>query len=157
MAFREHHGRVKSDDWEAPCNIQNDLDHMLTDIGLRVIELRGVVPRERRSIVAVIHESGSAVTIMTQAKHNGGIRLVVVMIFNLDFDATIRGKIRPLETVRRKWTFPARYKPFRVVDHPVRIDSHVIRDHIARQPQSCPGSTVAQVLVGRFSPKIFSN
>ena len=88
VAAGKDHRRVKADDGEAAGDVEDDLHDVLADIGFGVIELCGVIPGESCAVVAVIHEAGGIVAgEVAQAKDDGGIRLVVVVVFDFDFYA----------------------------------------------------------------------
>ena len=157
MPFRQHHGSIESNNREPPRHMQNHLDHVLAHISLRVIQLRRVVPRKRGPIIPVIHIPRSAVAIMPQPKHHRRIRLIVIMILKLDLDAAIGRQIRPLKTVSRERTLPPRNKPVRILNHPIRINPHMIRHHIAGQSQPRHGRAILQILVSLLAPQIFRN
>ena len=54
VAFGQHHRGVEADDGKQARNVQDGLNHMLTHLGLGVVELRGIVPCERGAVVAVV-------------------------------------------------------------------------------------------------------
>ena len=99
MALGEHHGGVEADDGEEPRDVQDGLDDVLADECLRVVELRGIVPRERSAIVAVIDVSRVAIGVAAQTEGDGGVGLVVVVVVDLDLDARVGRKVRPVEAV----------------------------------------------------------
>ena len=94
---------------------------------------------------------------MPNAKRHRRIRLVVVVILDLDLHPAVVRQVRPVERIHRKRAFPARNKPLRMLDHPVRIDAHMVRHHVARQPDPEPPRPVAQALVPRIAPQVLRN
>ncbi len=106
MPLRQHHRRVKPNDRKQSRHVQDGLDHLLAYERLRVIDLRRIVPRKRRPIVAVIHVPRRAVRMMPQPKHHRRIRLIVVVVLDLDLHPRVRRQIRPIEAVRRKRALP---------------------------------------------------
>ena len=157
MALGEDHGGVKADDGEAAGDVEDDLDDVLADALFGVVELGGVVPGEGGAVVAVVHEARGAVAVVADAEGDGGVGLVVVMVLDLDLDARIGGEVRPLELVGRERTFRAREEPFRMLDHPLGVDAHVVGDHVAGESQTGPGGALAQVVARRFAAQVFSN
>jgi hypothetical protein len=86
--------------------VENRLDDAFTNFGLQVVKLRGVVPRKTRAVVPVIDVAGVAAPAVHATKHDGGIGLVVVVVFYLDLNAAIVGEIGPVEAIRRIRTVP---------------------------------------------------
>ncbi len=94
VALGEHHGGVEADDGEEARDVQDGLDDVLADVGLGVVELRGVVPGEGGAVVAVVDVAGLAGGVVAQAEGDGGVGLVVVVVVDLDLDAASRWRGR---------------------------------------------------------------
>ena len=89
MLLRQSHGGIKADHGRQTSDIENLLDHCLANLEVQVIQLRSVVPRIAGPIVAVIDIPRLAAPAIATAEDNCGISFVVVMIFDLDLDASI--------------------------------------------------------------------
>ncbi len=155
VAFGQHHRGVEADDGKQSRHVQDGLNHMLAHLGLRVVELRRVVPRERGAVVAVVDVAGLAVRVVAQAEGNSGVGLVVVAVVDLDLHPAVRGEIRPVEAVCRKRALPAMQKPVWMLNHPRRVDAHMIRHHVAGQPQPKVRRAVLQVVVCLPAAQVF--
>ena len=155
VAFSQHHRGIEADDRKQSRDVQDGLDHMLTHLGLGVVELRGVVPRKRSAIVAVVDVAGRSIRMVSQAKGDGGVRLVVVAVVDLDLDAAVGRQVRPVEAVCRERALPAMKKPVWMLNHPRRVDAHVIRHHIAGQAQAEVCSAVLQVVIRLPAAQVF--
>ena len=154
MALRQRHRGVEANDGKQARHMQNGLDHLLPHICLRVVQLRRIVPGKGRSIVAVIHKARLAIVLLAQPEHHGSVRLVEIVILNLDLDARVTRKIRPFKTVRGKRALRPRDKPVRMLNHPRRIDPHVVRHHVAGQPNARLRRAIAKRLIRHRSAKI---
>jgi hypothetical protein len=60
VALGERHGGVEADDREEARDVEDGLNDMLTDRGVEVVELGGVVPGKAGAIVAVLDVAGFA-------------------------------------------------------------------------------------------------
>ena len=80
--------------------------------------------------------------------------MLEIVIFNLDFDASVRRKVRPIKAVGRVGFVITRDEPFRMLDDPRRVDAHVVRHHVACQAHAVAVRTVAQIDIGRFAAEI---
>ncbi len=87
MALGQHHGGVKTDDGEHARYVQDGLHHLLAHVGLRVVQLRGVVPGKGRAVVAVIDVTCLARAVVADAKCYRGVGLIVIVIIDLDLGA----------------------------------------------------------------------
>ena len=123
----------------------------------RVVELRRIVPGKTGAVVAVIHIARRAVVMVAQPEDNGCIGLVVVVVFNLDLDAAVGGKIRPVEAVGRERALPAIEKPVGMVDHPVGVDAHVVRNHVAGHANAEMRRASLQAVEGFVSAQVAGN
>ncbi len=94
VAACERHGRVEADDREAPGHREDRLDDRLAHLGIEVVELRGVVPRERRAVVAVVDEALLAAPAVLPLEHDGGVGAVEVVVLEVDADALVVRQVR---------------------------------------------------------------
>ena len=101
VALGQRHGGVKADDRKQARHVQDGLDDLLAHRGIQVVELRGVVPRKAGAVVAVVDVAGLAGGLVAALKDDGGVGLLEVVVFNLDFDAAVAGEIGTIEAVRR--------------------------------------------------------
>ncbi len=154
VALGQGHGGVETDDGKQPRHVQDGLDHLLAHGGVQVVELRGVVPRKAGAVVAVIDVARLAAGLVAAAEDHGGVGLRVVVVFDLDFHAAVGGEIRAFEAVGGIGRFPARDEPLRMLDHPGRIDAHVVGHHVAGQADAVMVGAVAQIDVGRFAAEV---
>jgi len=157
MPLRERHSGVKTNHGEHARHMQNGLDQMLAHRRIQIIELRRVIPRKAGAVIAVIdvaHLAGGAVA---AAKDHGRIGLVIIVALNLNLDAAIGRKIRPVKGIIRIRRVPARQKPLRMFDHPGRINAHVIGHHVAGQPDAALRRAVAQLVISRLAAQVVGN
>jgi hypothetical protein len=154
MPLGQRHGRVEANHRKQPRDVENGLNHLLAHRGIQVVELRGVVPRKAGAVVAVIDEARFSAGAVAAAKDHGRIGLLVVVVFDLDLHARIAGEIGAFKAVRRIGRILPRDEPLRMLDHPRRIDAHVIGHHVARKPDSMPISAIAQVVICTLAAQI---
>ena len=153
----QRHRRVKADHRKEARHVQDGLDHLLADGWIQVVELRRVVPGKAGAVVAVINVASLAALQVAAAEDHRGVRLIIIMVLDLDLHARVTREIGAVETVDRVGRLRARDKPVRVLDHPRRIDAHVVGNHVAGQPNAVPVSAVAQIRVSRFAAQVFGN
>ena len=134
VPLREDHRRVESDDRELPGDVQDRLDDRLASVCPQVVELGRVVPREARPVVAVVGETVLVGPAIEPPEDDRGVRRVVVVVIEKDADALVRRQVRATEGVRRIRRFGQRDESLRMLDDPARIDPHVVRHHVRRQP-----------------------
>ena len=130
---KDHRG-VEADDRELPRDVEDRLDDCLADVGPEVVELGRVVPREARPVVAVVDETVLVGPAIEPPEDDRGVRRVVVVVIEKDADALVRRQVRATEGVRRIRRFGQRDESLRMLDDPARIDPHVVRHHVRRQP-----------------------
>ncbi len=157
VAFGQHHGRVKADDGEHARDMQDGLHDLLAHIGLRIVELRGVVPGKGRTVVAMVDITCLARAVIADAKRDGCVGLVVVVIVDLDLGARVGTEVGTVEAIRRIRALPAHHEPVRMLDDPGRIDAHVVGHHIARQPQAIASGPVAKILICRIAAEVLGD
>ena len=85
----EGHGGIETNDGKEPSYLENGLDHLLADRRAQVVQLGGVVPGKAGAVVTVINVLDMSGGVVAAAKDHGGVGLLVVVIFNLDFDAVV--------------------------------------------------------------------
>ncbi len=140
MPAGEDHRRVEAQDRRAAGDVQHRLDDRLPNHRVQVVELGGVVPRVRRAVIAVIDEALLAARAVPAAEHDCRVRVVPVVILEIDLDARIRRQVGPVEGVRRVRRLGDGQEPLGVLDHPARVDAHVVRDHVGREADAAgPG------------------
>ena len=154
MPPRQRHRRVEADNRKQPGHLQNGLDHLLPHRRAQVVQLRGVVPREARAVVAVVDVVHMPAPVVAPAKDHGRVRLLVVVVLDLDLHASIVRQIGPLEPVGRIRRVRPRQKPLRMLDHPGRVDAHMVRHHVARQPDPPRRRPVPQVHIGGLATQV---
>ena len=154
VSLGEDHRRVEADDRELAGDVEDRLDDRLADVGPQVVELGGVVPREARAVVAVVDEPLVAGRAVHPLEHDRRVRPVPVMVLEEDRDPVVPGQVRATERVGRIRRRPELEEPVRVLDDPAGVDAHVVRDHVAGEPDAtiprpCPevrrGSGPAEV------------
>ena len=74
MSLGEDHRSVEADDREAPGDLEDLADDRLAHVGTEIVELRGVVPREARAVVAVIDVARLAGRAVDAPERDRGIR-----------------------------------------------------------------------------------
>ena len=115
----QHHRRIKSNNREIPSNVQNFPNNLLAGFRIEKVNLSGVVPRQPRTIVPVINVSGIAGMVINPFKHHCAIRFGIVMIFQVNPDTGITGKVFPVKIIARKRTFASLHKKIRPLHHPL--------------------------------------
>ncbi len=150
----EDHRGVEPDDRESAGDREDRLDDLFADRRVQEVELRGVVPREARAVVAVIDVPLVAARTIESLEHDGRVAVVPVVVLEDDPDAGIRGEVRAAERVGRIRRLGQRQEPFRVLDHPARVDAHVVGDHVARQTDAAGPGAVAERGIGALTAKV---
>jgi hypothetical protein len=150
----EHHGRVEADDRRAPGDVDDRADDLLAHLGLEEVELGGVVPRKRRAIVAVVDVARVAGPAVEALEDDRGVAVVPVVVLEEDPDALIGREVRAVERVARVRCLGQRQEPVRMVDHPARVDAHVVRDHVAGHPDATLPGPGLERLVGTLPAEV---
>ncbi len=101
MPLGERHGGVEADDREASGDGEDGLDDGLAHLGLDVVELRGVVPRHRCAVVAVVDEALLAAPAIASLERHRGVAVVEVVILDVDPDALVVRQVGPVVRVVR--------------------------------------------------------
>src|SRR5690348_5180398 len=89
MPFGQRHGSVEANDREEARYVKDGLDYLLSNRGIQVVELRGVVPGEAGAVVAVIDVARLSGPLVAAAKDDGGVGLLEIVVFDFDFDAGV--------------------------------------------------------------------
>ncbi|MEY4070828.1 MAG: hypothetical protein RL721_1442 [Candidatus Eisenbacteria bacterium] len=146
VALRERHGGVEADDGEAPRDREDGLHDRFARGRVEVVELRGVVPRDAGAVVAVVDVARVAGVTVHASEHDGRVAAIPVVVLDAHRDALVVGQLGAVERVRRVRTVPALQEPVGVLDHPARVDPHVVGHHVARQPDAALPGALAQVV-----------
>ena len=154
MPLGQGHGGVEADDRKQARHVQDGLDDLLAHRGIQVVELGGVVPGKAGAVVAVVDVAGLAGLAVAALEDDGGIGLLVVVVFDLDLDARVVGEIGTVEAVGGIGRVAARDEPVGMLDDPGRVDAHVVGHHVAGQADAAPVGAVAQVDVGGFAAQV---
>ena len=157
MALGQRHRGVETNDGKQPRHMQNGLDHLFADGGVQVVELRRVIPGKAGAVVAVIDVARLAGPLVAAAEDHGRVGLLVVVISILISTRPSLREVRPFKAVGGIGRIRAGHEPLRMLDHPWRIDAHVVRHHVAGQPDARAEGAVAQIDVGRFAAQIVGN
>ena len=148
VALRERHRRVEADDREHARDVEDGFDDRVADLGLRVIELRGVVPRHAGAVVAVVDEAVLTGLAVVAAEHDGGVGLVPVALLDEHADARILGEIRPAELVAGEGRLRGLDEPVGVVHDPLGVDADMIGHHVGGEAEATLPGALFEVLVG---------
>src|SRR5215510_5205332 len=89
MFLSKCHCRVEADDWEVARDVQNSLNDSFAYLCFQVIQLSGIIPRKRCTIIAMINITDIAAKMIAALKDDGSIGLIVVMIFEIDTHTNI--------------------------------------------------------------------
>ena len=144
VALGQSHGGVEANHRKQPRHVQNGLDHLLAHRRIQVVELRRVVPGKAGAVVAVIDVARFAAGLVAAAEDHRGVGLLEVVVLDLDLDAPVVREIGPVEAVGRIGRIRARDEPLRMLDHPGRVDAHVVGHHVAGQAHAVMVGAVAQ-------------
>ena len=145
----EDHRGVEPDDREAAGDVEDRLDHRLADVGLQEVELGRVVPREARPVVAVVEVARLAGPAVDAARRRPPHRCRPSSGPRSGSRRAGRRRGRGRRTVGRVGRLGELDEPLRMLDHPPRVDPHVVRDHVAGQPDPVPPGPVAELGSGR--------
>ena len=150
----EDHRGIEADDREAPRDVEDDPDDLLADGRIEEVELRRVVPREARPVVAVIDVALVAGLAVEPLEDDRRVAVVPVVVLEDDPDPRVRRQVGAGVRVGRVGRLRQRQEPLRVFDDPARIDAHVVGHHVARQPDAAPPGPVAQDRVGGLAAEV---
>ena len=95
VALGEDHRSVETDHREAPRDVDDGADDLLPDLRVQEVELRGVVPRKARAVVAVVDEAFLARRPVEPLEHDRGIAVVPVVVLDDDSRRGIRCEVGP--------------------------------------------------------------
>ena len=149
VALGKDHRGVESDHRETAGDLEDRLDDRLADVGLEVVQLSRVVPGKARAVVAVVDVADVARRRVAALEDDRGVGVVPVVVFEADLHALVVGQVLARVRVGGERRLGDPDEPIRIVDHPVRIDPHVVGDHVRREPDPARGRPVAQVRVSR--------
>src|SRR6185369_3724874 len=127
----ERHCGVEANDGKHSGDVKNGLDYGFANFGVEIVQLGGVVPGKTGAVVAVIDVAGFARPAIDTTENYGGVGLVVVVVFNLDFDAAVAGEIGTFKAVRRVWRMRQGQEPVGMLNYPAGVDAHVVGNHVA--------------------------
>jgi len=145
--FGQGHGCIEADDREFSGDIKNGLDDRFAYLRIQIVQLSRIVPGHAGSVVAMIDETGSTGVVVVMFEYHSCISAGVVMIFQVDANARTFGEIRSIELISREGRLICLDEPIRVVIDPVRVDCHVIRDHIAGEPDPSSSTSLGKVVI----------
>ena len=75
-------------------------------------------------------------------EHDRRVRAIPVVVLQEDRDAVVPRQVRPVERIGRERGRAELEEPVGMLDDPARVDAHVVRDHVARQPDTAiPGAS----------------
>ncbi len=120
VALGEDHRRVEPDDREPSRDRQDRPDDLLADLRLEEVQLRGVVPREARPVVAVIDVARLPGAPVDPLEDHRRVAVVPVVVLEHDLGAVVGREIRTAERVDRIGRLREREEPFRVLQDPAR-------------------------------------
>ena len=118
------------------------------------VELGRVVPREARAVVAVVDVALVAARPIDPLEDDRRVAVVPVVVLEDDAHPRVGREVRPFEGVDGVGRLGQRQEPLGMVDDPVRVDAHVVGDHVARQPDAVRPGPVAQVRVGGLATEV---
>jgi hypothetical protein len=74
--------------------------------------------------------------VVAQAEDDGGVGLVVVVVFDLDLDAAVGGEVGAVEAVGREGALPAERNQSGCSMTQGGVDAHVVGHHVAGEAQA---------------------
>ena len=135
-------------------DVQNGLHYCFPDFRVEVIQLSGVIPWHRGTVIAVIDIAGVTGAVVDALEDYSCVLLGEVMVFDADADVRVRRKVAAVETISRVWAIIQGKETVRMVEHPIGINSHMIWDHIRCHADAVLPGTVFQVLEGIFTTQV---
>ena len=154
VLLRQRHGGIEADDRETTRHSQDRLDHGLARRGVQVVELRGVVPREARAVVAVVEVARVPGRAIDAPKDHRGVAAIPVVVLDAHRDAVVVRQFRALERVRGVGTVGALQEPLGVLQHPTGVDAHMVRHHVAREPDTTAAGAFAEPVPGVLAAQL---
>ena len=74
MTFcQDHLPSIEANNREAPRDVKDDLNYTLANLGVGIVELRSVVPCERRSVISVIQIPSCAIVVVPETEDDSGV------------------------------------------------------------------------------------
>ncbi len=144
VLLRQRHRRIEADDREVHRDVLDLLIHHLPGLRVEEIELGGVVPGHRCSIVAVEDIVGLTGIEVSSLERDRCVAAVVVVVFQLDLNVGIGGEIRSVERVGGEGRMSLPDEEVGVAHHPVAVDARVVGDHVAGKADSILGTGMAK-------------
>ncbi len=138
VPLHERHGGVEPDHLEAPGDLHDRLDDRRSHLWLEVVELRGVVPRHRGPVVAVIRVAHAPRGALPALEDDRGVAAVVVPVLDPHLDAAAGREVGAGERVAGEGRGVERKEPLGVLGDPAGVEPGVVRHHVAGQAQPVP-------------------
>ncbi len=130
VLFSERHGRVETDNRRQARYVQDGLNHRFARFGVQVVDLRGVVPRHRGAVVAVIDITFVAGVTVLALKDDSRVRRVVVMVFQKDTHPVVLRQVGAIKAIARVGRTIQTQKPVRMLDDPATVDTDMVGYHV---------------------------
>ncbi len=143
----QRHSRVEADDGELAGHVEDHLDDRLADFFLQEVELRRVVPGHARTVVPVVNVDLVAGPVVDAFEDHGSVSPVVIAVLEVDTHAVVAAEIGTGERIGGEGTVLERDESIGMIDHPMRVDAHMVGDHITRQTNPALPRAVTQALV----------
>ena len=118
MLFCQGHGRIESDYRELPGNLQDGLNDRFAYFWLEKVDLGGVIPGHRCTIIAMIYILLLPTPAIDAFEDNRCIGIIIIMIFNEKADALIPGEIRPIKRIGWERAVVQADEPIWMLDYP---------------------------------------
>ena len=107
-----------------------------------------------RAVVAVVDVALVAGGLVEALERDRRVGVVPVVVLEHDPDPRVVGQVGTGVGVGGVGRLRERQEPVRVLDDPARVDAHVVRDHVAGEPDPARPRPVAQRGVGRFAADV---
>ena len=118
MLLGEDHRGIEADHREAPGDVQDDLDDVLADLRVEEVQLRRVIPREARAVVAVVDVALVAGPAVEALEGHRRVAVVPVVVLQDDPHALVRGEVRTAVGIGGVRRLRHAQEPLGVVDDP---------------------------------------
>jgi hypothetical protein len=150
---QDHRG-IEADDREPSGDVQDRPDDLFADDRIEEVELGGVVPGKARTVVPVVDITHVAGPALEPLEDHRGVAVVPVVILEDDPDSLVARQVGAVERVGGIGRLGEREEPLRVLEYPARIDPHVVRHHVAREPDATGGGAVAELRIGGLAAEV---
>ena len=97
------------------------------------------------------------VSLVMEFEHNSGVDAVPIVILKMYADPVVSREIGSIKRVTRIGRRILLHKPIRVIGNPGRVNTHVIRHHVACQANATLPRTIAQVCQGPPATNVLCN